>query len=105
MLMFQLALRLGRTVGELVSTLSAEEFEYWKAFTVLEPIGVMREDALFANLCLTLANSQRYSFKDDLKLGDFVVFKKDRVEPEPDQEQVMRNIKALFGALSAKSKA
>lgn len=103
--MFQLALRLGRTVNELMSSMSTEEFEYWKAFSVFEPIGAMREDALFANLCLTLANSQKYSFKDDLKLGDFIVFKKGHVEPEPDKEQVMRNIKAVFGALSAKSKA
>ena len=102
MFMFQLAMRLGRTVGELVSSLSTEEFEYWKAFSVLEPIGVLREDALFANVCKTLADLQ---VKNELTLRDFTVFNRNKAEPEPDQEQVMRNIKAVFGALSAKSKA
>ncbi len=100
--MFQLALRLGRTVNELMSSMSAEEFEYWKAFSVFEPIGVLREDALFANVCKTLADVH---VKNELTLRDFTVFNRNKAEPEPDQEQVMRNIKALFGALSAKSKA
>lgn len=100
--MFQLALRLGRTVNELMSSMSAEEFEYWKAFSVFEPIGVLREDALFANVCKTLADVH---VKNELTLRDFTVFNRNKAEPEPDREQVMRNIKALFGALSAKSKA
>ena len=100
--MFQLALRLGRTVNELMSSMSAEEFEYWKAFSVFEPIGVLREDALFANVCKTLADLQ---VKNELTLRDFTVFNRNKAEPEPDKEQVMRNIKAVFGALSAKSKA
>ena len=102
MFVFQLALRLGRTVNELMSSMSAEEFEYWKAFSVFEPIGVLREDALFANVCKTLADLQ---VKNELTLRDFTVFNRNKAEPEPDQEQVMRNIKAVFGALSAKSKA
>lgn len=101
MFMFQLALRLGRTVNELMSSMSAEEFDYWKAFSVFEPIGVIREDALFANVCKTLADLQ---VKNELTLRDFTVFNRNKAEPEPDQEQVMRNIKAVFGALSAKSK-
>ena len=102
MFMFQLALRLGRTVNELMGSMSAEEFEYWKAFSVLEPIGVLREDALFANVCKTLADLQ---VKNELTLRDFTVFNRNKAEPEPDKQQVMRNIKAVFGALSAKSKA
>ena len=102
MFMFQLAMRLGRTVGELVSSLSTEEFEYWKAFSALEPIGVLREDALFANVCKTFADLH---VKNELTLRDFTVFNRNKAEPEPDKEQVMRNIKAVFGALSAKSKA
>lgn len=102
MFMFQLALRLGRTVNELMSSMSAEEFEYWKAFSVFEPIGVLREDALFANVSKTLADLQ---VKNELTLRDFTVFNRNKAEPEPDQEQVMRNIKSVFGALSAKSKA
>src|SRR5690554_1325692 len=103
MFKFQLSLRLGRTVGELENSMSAEEFEYWKAFSVLEPIGILREDAMFANVCKTLADLQ---VKNELRLRDFTVFNRNNfAEPEPDKEQVMRNIKAIFGALSAKSKA
>lgn len=103
MFIFQLALRLGRTVGELMSCMSAEELEYWKAFSVLEPIGILREDALFANVCKTLADLK---VKNELVLRDFTVFNRNKyVEPEPDIDQTMRNIKAVFGALSAKSKA
>ena len=84
----------------------AEEFEYWKAFNVLEPIGILREDAMFANISRTVVDAQRYKFKDDLSIRDFTIFNRDNFEDtEPDIEQTMRNIKAVFGALSAKSKA
>lgn len=96
-------MRLGRTVGELENVMCAEEFEYWKAFSVIEPISILREDALFANVCKTFADLQ---VKNELTLRDFTLFNRDKlVEPEPDIEQTMRNIKALFGALSAKPKA
>lgn len=96
-------MRLGRTVGELENVMCAEEFEYWKAFSVIEPISILREDALFANVCKTFADLQ---VKNELTLRDFTLFNRDKlVEPEPDIEQTIRNIKAVFGALSAKPKA
>lgn len=80
-----------------------EEFEYWQAFSSIEPIGLLREDALFANLCKTFVD---VNVRNEMLLGDFTVFsRKEFTEPEPDIEQTMRNIKAIFGALSVKSKA
>lgn len=79
--------------------MSVEEFEYWKAFSVLEPVGILREDSLTANLCKTIIDSQ---VKNDTTLRDFTLFNQiDVEEQEPDIEQTMRNIKAVFGALSA----
>lgn len=81
--------------------MSIEEFEYWKAFSVLEPIGILREDSMTANICKTMVDSQ---VKNDTKLKDFILFNRDYLlDDEPDVDQTMRNIKAVFGALCAKS--
>lgn len=81
--------------------MSIEEFEYWKAFSVLEPIGIFREDSMTANICKTVIDSQ---VKNDTKLKDFTLFNREySLDDEPDLDQTMRNIKAVFGALSAKS--
>lgn len=87
-------------MGEIENSMSIEEFEYWKAFSVLEPIGILREDSMTANICKTVVDAQ---FKNDTKLKDFTLFNHDYlIDEEPDIEQTMRNIKAVFGALSAK---
>lgn len=36
--------------------MSYEEFVYWQAFNLLEPIGIYREDLLFGNIAKTLAD-------------------------------------------------
>ena len=38
--------------------MSYDEFEYWKAFSTMEPISILREDALGANICKTIIDSQ-----------------------------------------------
>lgn len=82
--------------------MSAEEFEYWKAFSILEPVGALREDALTANICKTIVDSQ---VKNETTLRDFTIFTSFHSESkEPNIEQTMRNIKAIFGALSSKQK-
>lgn len=60
-------------MGELDRDMSYSEFLYWQAFSVLEPIGIMREDALFANVSKTIADVK---FPDHgLELDSFMVFK------------------------------
>ena len=94
-------MRLGRTVSELENSMSYEEFEYWKAFSVMEPISILREDALAANICKTIIDSQ---VKNETTLKDFTLWQRDSyVDEEPDIEQTMRNIKAVFGALTTKA--
>ena len=88
-------------MSELENSMSIDEFEYWKAFSTMEPISILREDALVANICKTIIDSQ---VKNETTLKDFTLWQRDSyVDVEPDIEQTMRNIKAVFGALSAKS--
>lgn len=88
-------------MSELENSMSIDEFEYWKAFSTMEPISILREDALGANICKTIIDSQ---VKNETTLKDFTLWQRDSyIDEEPDIEQTMRNIKAVFGALSAKS--
>lgn len=90
-------------MSELENSMSIDEFEYWKAFSTMEPISILREDALGANICKTIIDSQ---VKNETTLKDFTLWQRDSyVDEEPDIEQTMRNIKAVFGVLSDKSKA
>lgn len=88
-------------MSELENSMSIDEFEYWKAFSTMEPISILREDALGANICKTIIDSQ---VKNETTLKDFTLWQRDSyVDDEPDIEQTMRNIKAVFGALSTKA--
>ena len=106
MFKFQLALRLGRTVSELDQTMSAREFDMWQAFNVFEPVGILREDALFANLISTYARTKGL---DDVQMSDFMLFRDREVfihDPDEqilptveDVEDVCVNLKAMFSKL------
>lgn len=103
MFKFQLALRLGRTVSELDQTMSAREFDMWQAFNVFEPVGILREDALFANLIHTYARTKGL---DDISMSDFMLFRdRDSLMLDPDDEilptdndieDICVNLKAMF---------
>ena len=87
-------------MSELENSMSVEEFEYWKAFSTMDPISILREDALGANICKTIIDSQ---VKNETTLKDFTLWQRDSyVDEEPDIEQTMRNIKAVFGVLASK---
>lgn len=106
MFKFQLALRLGRTVSELDQTMSAREFDMWQAFNVFEPVGILREDALFANLIHTLVRLQGV---DEVKVSDFMLFRdKEALMGDGDREVELTqddvddmcvNLKAMFSKL------
>jgi hypothetical protein len=53
--LFRLALALGKTVGELQSTLTVREFSEWLAFASDEPIGEMRADLRAGIVAATMA--------------------------------------------------
>jgi len=103
MFKFQLALRLGRTVAEIDQTMSAREFDMWQAFNVFEPIGVLREDGLFAHSICTYLRSQGV---ENISVSDFMLFRdrdammSDVNEEAPitqdDVDDVCVNLRAMF---------
>lgn len=106
MFKFQLALRLGRTVSELEQTMSAREFDMWQAFNLFEPIGVKREDSLFAFLGYMNA---LFSGAKDINLKQFMIYNDhdhlfeddENVEiPNDDEiEDMCVNLKAMFSKI------
>lgn len=80
------------TVGELQQKMSYVEFKYWQAFNSLEPIGVIREDMMQANIAKTLADI--HAPKHDLMLDSFMMFKQ---KVEKTKSELVANIKAFFG--------
>ncbi|QNY13525.1 hypothetical protein IC766_15760 [Acinetobacter seifertii] len=75
--------------------MSSKEFEYWKAFNIIEPIGLFREDILFAGLGRTIADA--LVPKHNLKLDNFMMFKEKIVMPK---EEIRNNLKAFFNGYS-----
>lgn len=61
-----LALRLGRTLHELRSTLTASELKMWIAYDRMSPIGDWRGDAQAAQISAALFNAQggKYEISD-----------------------------------------
>ena len=76
MLLHKLALRMGRTVGEL-KHMSTDELAHWFAFDRKSPVGDERFDYLFARLCLVVCQvaGVKKKFGGEFKLDDFVMFK------------------------------
>lgn len=54
--------------------MSFEEYRYWCAFNLIEPIGCIREDAMFAGVAKTIADANVP--KHDLTLNDLMIFNK-----------------------------
>lgn len=54
----QLALRLGRTLGELKQTMSVSELRLWAAFNKISPIGDERGDYQSAQVSAAIYNYQ-----------------------------------------------
>ncbi|PJG66764.1 phage tail assembly protein T [Acinetobacter seifertii] len=75
--------------------MSSKEFEYWKAFNIIEPIGLFREDVLFAGLGRTIADAMVPGH--NLKLDNFMMFKEKIVMPK---EEIRNNLKAFFNEYS-----
>lgn len=93
-----LALALGRTVAELHSSLSAEEFEDWLAFHSIEPIGGLRHDVGHAIVAATLANCHRGKNSRRYKITDFLPFEERRHQGKlKTPEQIQAYFQTLAG--------
>lgn len=81
--MHKLALRMGRTVSELRSTLTVDELAHWYAFDRMSPIGDERADYSFA--LLTKATVEAAGAKPKRgglwKLEDFLLFRLFKADP------------------------
>ena len=81
-----LAAHLGMTVHRLRAEMPWRELLFWRLKWQTDPWGEHRADLRMARICQTLAELQRDRVKhpDPVKLDDFLLFKRDEPEPEPE---------------------
>lgn len=92
-MLFRLALRLGKTVAQLQTELTKQEFIEWQAFYQLEPWGFDIENWRAANIASTVANVNRPPKKPAYKLEQFMP---KRAEPQTAHDMLAR-LKAVWG--------
>ncbi|MCE1272439.1 MAG: hypothetical protein LWW88_12970 [Acinetobacter sp.] len=96
---------MGRTVGELQASLSIDELRYWYAFDQLEPVGVQREDILFARLAQSVRNphlseeGQEYNTLDRLMIFNQLADAQDEADYELSVQESVENVMAFFSAM------
>lgn len=71
--MMKLALRLGRTLGELKQSISMSELRLWAAYDRISPIGDMRGDVHAAQIAAAVYNAQRDPKSQLVDLNDMVI--------------------------------
>lgn len=67
---------------------------YWQAFDVLEPIGMLRENAFQANIAKSVFDTQLPNH--ELNLSNFLLWHE---EAEPTRNDVVANVKAKLDSL------
>jgi hypothetical protein len=85
-MLFRVAGLLGRTVEELLDTMSGEEFMGWCAFYHLEPWGYEAANWRMAVVAATTANYSNRKLKKPLKPSDFLPSDKPRRRQLSDAE-------------------
>lgn len=95
-----MALALGKTVGELSSSLSSRELMEWMAFDSMEPIGDRRGDLQNAMLMCLLANINRDPKKSPYRVSDFIPTYEPRKPQTPEYMlQIIKQYSAVVGGL------
>lgn len=102
MFLHQLALRMGRTVGELQAVLTTDELARWIALNRRAPITDDRMDYLFARLCLLVCEVSGAKKKSGgrFTLDEFLMFK----PAPPKPKNPLEFMRARFGATVIKRK-
>ena len=95
--MFRLALALGRTVNELISTLDAAELVEWMAFYRIDPWGGYRTDLAAATIAATMANIKRAPNQTAYSTDDFIPYQ--RLPELVDDQAISAGCKAIFASL------
>lgn len=93
----KLALRLGRTLGELRQSMSISELRLWMAFDRISPIGDERNDYHAAQIAAAAINSQRT--KDPLTISSQLLRWNKEDEPEEAEEDTS-GLEAFLGNLA-----
>jgi hypothetical protein len=91
--MFSLALRLGRTVSELLDTIDAAELQEWFAFYELDPWTTDRQDAHAAMICSTIARVNGADLPPSAFMPEY------GPEPEPKSDEELRDIAFKLNAM------
>lgn len=71
--MMKLALRLGRTLGELKESISMSELRMWAAYDQISPIGDERGDIHAAQVSAAVHNAQRGANDQPVDLNNLVI--------------------------------
>ncbi|MDW5499730.1 DUF4035 domain-containing protein [Serratia proteamaculans] len=69
----KLALRLGKTLGELKQSISMSELRLWAAYDRISPIGDVRGDVQAAQITAAVYNAQRDPKSQPVDFNDMVI--------------------------------
>lgn len=106
MLLFRLALRLGRTIRELESSITYAELDEWMVFDAIEPIGDARFDALAARICAAASGyklPEGFTPKWDSWIKEALI--PEEVKQEIANAQFVASMKMLAASMSKKKPA
>lgn len=80
---------MGRTVGELLDSISYPELLEWGEFYGVEPFGEWRADVRTAQIAQTIANVNRdpKSRPEPYQIADFLLFERKPEPVEPEEYQ------------------
>ncbi len=90
-----LALRLGKTLGELTQSLSVSELRLWMAHDLISPIGDRRGDIQAAMVASAVLNSQGAK----VNISDMLI----NWSPEDDEQQDSNGLEGFLSALAEES--
>lgn len=99
---FKLALALGKTVNELLSTLDSVELTYWRAYYRIDPFGQDRNDLANGIVAATVANCHRSRNTDAYKASQFMYEYKPTATVEQTPEEVAKQLDNMMGSFLAK---
>lgn len=97
----RLALRLGRSLQELLATVTSAELTLWRAFDRLEPIGDWRHDLGFGVVASVVANANRSRDTEPFKPIDFMPL----AERAPEETLAQKIRRGIMNASGHRAKA
>lgn len=95
----------GCTVAELKQRMTAQEFQDWKAFYLVEPFGNTREDHRAGIIAATLANTFKKKSAKRYTPADFFPDYAPRRQTWQEQLAIVEALNAAFGGRDLRKKA